>query len=137
MVKKLFTILGASILACALLMGCSSNKLASTFDEETVKTAAEEIVDLVNADDFDTLLNDKSNDEVKAAITSDQMVAAKKQIMDQAGAFTSYKSVVVMGDKKDDKDIAIVVLVAKYENKTVKYTIGFDENMKINTIYMS
>lgn len=134
--KKLFTITTVLLFSLGILTGCGSNKLSDDFDEDAVKTAAEEIVDLVNSEDFDTLLNEKSSDEIKSAITVEQLASVKENTMKNAGEFESYKSEAVVGEKADGKDIAVAVLIVHYENQDVKYTLSFHTDLQLCGIYM-
>lgn len=135
MKKSIITFI-AMILALTMLMGCSSNKLSEDFDEDTLKSSAEEIVDLINNDDFETMINDKSSDEVKEAITVEQMKEAKLKVMKNAGEFQSFESETVLGDELNEEDVAVVIIIAQYENQKVQFTIGYNKDMQMNQIYM-
>lgn len=123
---------------CCLLSGCTGNKLAEDFNKEEVKAAAEEIVELVNSDDFDTIIDVRAEEKLKNALTVEDLEKAKSVVMNDAGEFQSFKSVSVIGekDKTKDQDWAVAIVIAQYENQKVTYTITFDSEMELIGIYM-
>lgn len=120
------------------LAGCSSNKLASEFDEQAVKQAAKSVIEKMNSGNFESITNDMVRDDLKTALSADVLSGAGGQILAGAGAFESYASEAAVGakDQKSGDDYATVIMVAQYANKKVTYTISFDIQMKIIGLYM-
>ena len=59
-----------------------------------------------------------------------------EQNIGNRGAFVEYKSNVAVGAKDSEGvDAAVAVVVAKYENKTVTYTMSYDKEMNLIGFY--
>lgn len=135
-------IIGMTILIMSLfgmlLTGCASTKLSEDFDEATVKSAAEEIVTLLNNNDVETICNEKIDPELSEYFTTDTLQQAIDQYLSDVGAFKEYSKEAVIGTKaqKTKEDCAVAILKAKYENKNITYTISFNKDMKVIGLYM-
>lgn len=130
-----------SILSFALA-GCSastqkSEALSSKFNEATVKSTAESVVSLVNSGDYQKV-SDMVSDSLKTALSADVLKNAVSPVLAKAGDFDSISSDTVSGivDTKTQKEFAVSVVMAKYKNQTVQYTISFDTDMKIEGFYI-
>lgn len=135
MKKKISLISTAFLISLILLSGCAA-KLSSAFDEDKVKNAAENVILMVNEHDTDGLLA-VSATELKTVLTDDvlnQIYATT----DAAGTYEKIDNSTVIGaqDKNTKKDYATSVLKAKYETKSITYTITFDTDMKLAGIYL-
>ncbi len=60
----------------------------------------------------------------------------KEQIGTEWGEFKSFVSVYTGEIKQMGKKFAVTEITALYENRSVTYTISFDEEMKLAGIYM-
>lgn len=120
------------------LAGCGGSKLAAGFDENTVKQAARSAIDKMNAKEYSKITDEMVRDDLKKALSADVLAGAAAQIIGDSGAFDSYANEVVAGSKSKttNEDYAVAVMVAKYANKKVTYTISFDTSMKIVGFYM-
>lgn len=109
-----------------LLSGCTSNKLADIYDEDEVKAKAEEVVALANAGDYETLAS-MFPEELKASITAETFEAAWSEKLTECGEFVEFSKEVILGQKQKDtgEDLAVAVLVAKYENGKAQFTLSF------------
>lgn len=134
--KKILSFVPLLLLILFLLAGCSSNKLSSDFDQETVKTAAEDIITQMNDNDFSSILSDKSSSDLSSALSVDQLSSAKTQIMANAGEFKEFKAESIIGEKNDHEDIAVAVIIAQYENQKVTFTLGFNKDMQLCALYL-
>lgn len=135
--KKIFSILLALSLVLVLFVGCSSPKLSDKFDENNIKTTAENAIKLLNEGNYEKFCTDLPREDLKAAFTVDVMKNAVAQVMPNAGAFVEFSSESIVGQKdKDGNESAVAVIVAKYENQKVTYTISFDEEMKLIGFYL-
>lgn len=121
-----------------LLTGCASTKLSEDFDEATVKSAAEEIVTLLNNNDVETICNEKIDSELSEYFTTDTLQQAIDQYLSDAGAFKEYSKEAVIGTKAQNtkEDCAVAIVKAKYENKSITYTISFNKDMEVIGLYM-
>ena len=79
----------ALILALSLsLMGCSEKPLPEGFDADELGTAAEEIVGLAIAGDYDSIIG-ALREDLKSTITADQLEEGWAPVYEKAGAFVS------------------------------------------------
>lgn len=107
----------------------------SDFEEETVIDAAEKVVNLLDADDFDALKS-LSTDSMKTAVDQTEWDEARASVGEDWGTFQSFGSVYT-GEISDRNGVlAVVQLVAVYENRAVTYTISFNEDMQLAGLYM-
>ena len=139
MKKSVFKKAGALVLACmlcaVLLAGCSGQKLSADFVEADVKTAAGNVISLINNKDSDALLA-LCTVKMKDALTQDVMEKIYEAI-GEGGQFESIESVSVgsQTDKASDEEFAVAVVKAKYEIKTFVFTISFTKQMKLAGLY--
>jgi len=130
--KKFFAALGVLLLVGGIT-GCSrSQELPDDFDENEVKKAAEEVIDLVNAGEYEKLTEEKWNAQLKTALPAEKMSEEMQPVIEELGAFESIENEAVAGgeDKDTEQEFAVVVVKAKYEERKVQFTISFDKNMK-------
>lgn len=133
---KLYRILITILLISVILSACTSTKLADIFDEDSVIDRAKEIVELLNAYDFETV-NAQLRDDLQDQLTITQLQDALEDKLVNAGAFIEYQSSAAVGQtsKSTGEDYATVVLVGKYENATIVFTITMDANLDIVGLY--
>ena len=128
-------------LACLLLftplmlIGCGSQALPDEFDKAEVKEAAVLIVDLINAQDSDSLL-DYSTPRLQAAIPEDvwQDVFAA---IGEGGNFVAIDRLSVRGitERSSGEKFAVVTVRAQYEKQTFVFTISFTAQMMLAGLY--
>lgn len=130
-------ILAAAGLMVFGLTACgASQKLSEDFDENEVKAAAESLIGYINEEDLEGLCSVPMSEPMKGAMTVEQIGAVLEQNIGNRGAFVEYKSNVAIGAKDPDgADAAVAVVVAKYENRTVTYTISYDKEMNLIGFY--
>jgi hypothetical protein len=136
--KKIVIYSFGIILIAGLLASCSGNKLAESFDEETVISAAEEMVALMNEADYETITNEKVREDLREALSVKVLENAAGIILNNTGNFDSFQKKTVVGqkDKSTGEDYAVAILVTKYEKKRVIYTISFNTDMQVIGFYM-
>lgn len=125
------------VLTILVFTGCSSTKLAESFDAATVEEQAKEITDLLIAGEYDKIY-DQMNEEMKALLTSETLKTNMDTMNELTGSFQEYKSTAVIGQKDANtkQDMAVAVIVAVFEKRNVTYTISFDTNMQLAGFYM-
>lgn len=138
--KKLAAIFSL-ILLLFIFSGCtaqSSGKLASSFDESKVKTAAESAISLMNSGDYQKFSDSMVREDLRKSLSADVLKKAADQVMSKAGSFDSFSNATVSGvnDAKAKQDYAVAAVAAKYKNQTVTYTISFDTKMNIVGFYL-
>jgi len=133
-VSKITIILTAAI-CLSLLAGCISTKLSEDFDEDKVKTAAENVIGLVNSQNSEGL-KEICTVQMRDALTDDVMVEIYEAI-GEGGAFDQVSDISVKGstDQSSGEEFAVVTVKAKYEVRTFIYTISFTKQMKLAGLY--
>ena len=132
--------LSAIILVLTLIISlaaCSSNKLADIYNEDEVISRAKKTVEVINTLDYDAMVSEM-RDDLESKITAEQLETAWGPMLDKAGKFVEYKTAVAYGqkDKATSEDYAVVVLVCKYENANLTYTLSMDKDLNIVGMYM-
>lgn len=107
----------------------------SDFEEQTVIDAAEKVVNLLDADDFE-MLKAMSTDSMYKFMDEKTWNEARAQVGENWGAFQSFGSVYTAEIRESGGFYAVVQLVAVYENKAVTYTISFNEKMELSGLYI-
>ena len=137
--KTIKTVLSV-VMVLALSMGmiaCSANKLPEGFVEEDVGTAAEEIVGLATAGDYDSIIL-SLRDDLKSSVTADQLRETWAATYEKAGAFDSITKTVFSStkDKTTGEEYAKVQVIAKHENANLTYTLSFDKDLMLVGLYL-
>lgn len=131
--KSFFVVIGVALLIGSISGCAKSQKLSEDYDENEVKKAAEEVIDLVNAGEYEKLAKEKWNAQLKSALPAETMVSEVQPVIEELGAFKSYGDEAVAGseDKDTEQEFAVAVVKAQYEERKAQYTITFDKNMKV------
>ncbi len=107
---------------------------------QTMEMSAEErtiqILDLLNAGDYDTLCNQYTAKEMLPYMTKDCMETAKNNISDDWGSFVSYGKVYTSEVNQNGITYVVSQVSVSYEHVSVIYTITYDEEDKIAGLYM-
>ncbi|HHW29576.1 MAG TPA: DUF3887 domain-containing protein [Syntrophomonadaceae bacterium] len=126
-------ILALSMIICfGLLTGCAQG-LSSDFDEAEVKSAAENVITMINEKDSEGL-RAMSTAQVKAGLTDD-VLNQMYEAIGEAGTFEQVEDMKVAGATENDTEYAVVVAKAKYEKRSFTYTISFNKDMKLAGLY--
>lgn len=123
------------LIAMLMLTGCNRQALSDNFDETEVKEAAVMIVDLINAQDTDSLI-EFSTPRLRAAITEDvwdDVFAA----ISEGGPFDTIDKLSIRGmtDRSSGEAYAVVTVSAQYEHRIFVFTISFTEKMELTGLY--
>lgn len=115
-----------------LVTGCGAQSLSDKFDEETVKTEAKKAVGYFNEHDYQGIL-DMSSTEFQEAITAEEFVTQCEPYHEKCGAYQEIEKTIVFGssNKSAGQEYAGVIMVGRYADGTIQFTIGFDEEMKL------
>jgi hypothetical protein len=139
MKKQLKAIITATlILALSLsLIGCAGKPLPEGFDSDEVGTAAEEIVGLATAGDYDSIVS-ALREDLKATITADQLKEGWAPIYEKAGAFVSISKATLTGakDNTTNEEYAVVQVLVKHANASLLYTLSFDKDLALVGLYL-
>ena len=134
-VIRLFFFTIMTILIMSLVVGCSGQPLSDDFTEEEVRTAAKDVIYLINDQDADGLLA-LCTVAMKQALT-DEVLAQIFEAIGEGGQFEQVSRMAVGGstDKTSGEVFAVVVANAKYDLKTFTFTITFTRQMKLAGLY--
>lgn len=128
----------ALILALSLsLIGCSEKPLPEGFDADELGTAAEEIVGLAIAGDYDSIIG-ALREDLKSTITADQLEEGWAPVYEKAGAFVSVTKATLSGTKDNatNEEFAVVQILAKHEKASLLYTLSFDKDLALVGLYL-
>lgn len=128
--KKLRLLL-VMALSCVALVGCSSNKLSAAFDEAKLKTASQDIVQMLCNKEYDKL-EEQMGQELKDAGATEQIKELWEPTSQTLGAFDSYEKEAVVGKENQ----ATVVTIAKFKDGKAQFTITYNEDMKLTGFYI-
>ena len=117
-------------LGCAMLVGCSSKKLSEDFNEEELKTTTESVIQMLCNEEYDKIKEMSSQEFIDAGV-ADKIKEVWEPMAKDLGKFDSYKEAVV-----GNGDQATVVIIAKFENGNVKFTISYNKDMKLTGFYI-
>lgn len=112
----------------------SSIDESKIFDIEVLNQKVELVIDCLNTDNYEQLMT-FSNDLMKQSLSYEELNSAILSL----GELGDFKSITRtnFSEVKNKKEImAVGEIVALYEQKSVTYTISFDEDMKLAGLYM-
>jgi len=134
--KKILITLFAIALTLSLA-ACGSNNLADSFSEEEVIANSKSYVETINTLDYEAVVAGLRED-LQSQVTAESLESAWGPLLDEAGKFEKYTTVVVYGqkDQTTQEDYAVCVLVCKYENASRTFTISMDKDYKFVGLYM-
>lgn len=133
--QKVFIFTCLILISSVLLSGCMEQNLSSIFNEEEVEKAGEQVVLLLNQRDSDGLWA-LSDPQLEAALTDD-VLEGIYQVLSGVGPFEGFEQVRVAGmiDRSIGNDFAVATVKARYQNKSLTYTIIFNEQMDLVGLY--
>lgn len=134
--KKIISIMMIAILAVGLF-GCAASKLPDGFNEDDVGTAAQEIVGLATEGDYDSIVA-ALRDDLKGAVTADQLKEGWATIYEKAGAFEEVTKIVFSGtsDKTTGEEYAVAQVIVKHADANLLYTLSFDKDLALVGLYL-
>lgn len=122
---------------CLGLFGCAGKSLPEGFDADEVGSTAEEIVGLATMGDYESIIF-ALRDDLKEAITADQLREGWAETYEKAGAFDSITKVSFSGtaDQTTGEEYAVAQLLVKHENANLVYTLSFDKDLALVGLYL-
>lgn len=127
------------VLLCFILLfgvaGCGGSKLSDAFVEEDVRLAAENVIDYLNQGNAEGILK-LGTPQLQAALTDEVMIKVFADI-GTLGKFEKFEEMSIGGVKSQDgtQNLAVAVAKAKYERKSVIFTISFNESMELAGLF--
>lgn len=129
---KKIKLLAVMILTGVVLTGCgNSSKLGEAYDEEALKTDALGVINMMCDGDYDGVIS-KMTEEVAKAISADALKEGWEPMKEKLGDFKSVDKETVV----DSEGLATVVIIAEFENGKSQFTITYNEDMKLEGLYM-
>lgn len=119
------------------LTACGGSKLSEEYDEQAVLAKAEELVMTANTLDYEAV-HSMLREDLLPALTAQQLESSWGPFLEAAGAFVEITSrtAVTQKSQSTDENYAVAVLVCKYENANLTYTISMDVNLDIVGMYL-
>ena len=135
MIIRRLVMIACSICVLMTSAACNGQSLADGFDEDEVKQLAVEVISMVHEQDSNRL-REISVVQMRNALTDD-VLAGIFEAISEGGAFVSIQDLRVMGstDQTSGEAYAVVVVKAKYEIKSIIYTITFTKQLKLAGLY--
>lgn len=118
-------------LGCVMLGGCSSNKLSDDFNEEELKTTTKEVIQRLCNEEYDKIKEISGKELIDAGVT-EKIKEVWEPMAKDLGKFHSFDKEAVVGNG----DQATVVIISKFENGNVKFTISYNKDMKLTGFYI-
>lgn len=126
-IKMLFLV----FLMGVVLGGCTTSKLSDVYDEEVLKKDAQGIVNMLCDEEYDKVV-DKMSENLKDKISAERLKESLQPIIDKLGNLKSISKEGVIGNG----DLATVVEVVEFDNGKAQFTITYNEDMKLEGLYM-
>lgn len=108
---------------------------STVFQEEQVKTQAEEIITLYSNDDFQAVVA-YMDDEMKQVLNASTLQYAKDQTNQDFGKLLAFGTMYMTEIRQNGSVYAMVQVNVSYTNTSITYTITFDENMKLAGFFL-
>lgn len=128
--KKLINVL-VFMLSLFILSGCSAGRLSDAYNEDKVKTAAEDVINKLNEKDYNGILKD-SSDELKISLPDNKLEETWEGFSKNTGEFKSISKVTLA----EKNGYAVAIINTKYENKNVTFTLSFNKDMRLAGVYI-
>ena len=118
------------ILLTPLIGSCAKGNLPPGFDDEQVQEGAQAIIQLVNREDANGLLA-VSNPKMRETLTTDilhKLAVARLKL----GEYKEIKTITYQtAQDAEGSPLATALVMARYEEETIQYTITFDQDMRL------
>ena len=130
--KGLFGRIAGLCIMILFITACGAQSLPEGFDEETVKAEAERAIGYFNDQDYQGII-DMGSDAFQELLTAEEFAAQSDPYLNKCGEYQEIVKTIVLGnvDQETQKAFGGVVMVGKYKEGTIQFTIAFDEDMKL------
>ena len=139
--KRMTVIVGVSVLVLLLLalyfwwLLPKKTDSGMPFSREEITAKTVEVVELLNADDFETL-KQMALEELHTALTRENIDRARAFVSDDWGEMRSLGTVYAQEVEQKGKHFTVTQVDAIYEKVNVVYTITFDDEGRLAGVYM-
>lgn len=130
--KGILVRIAGMLVVILTLTACGAQSLPDQFDEETVKAEAIKAVDYFNKRDYQSII-DMGSDEFRELITAEDFASQSDPYLEKCGEFQEIAKTITAGnvDQETQQAFGGVVMVGKYKDGTIQFTIAFDEDMQL------
>lgn len=129
MKRILFTV-SVMIAFVLLLTSCgTSSKLPEGFTEEEVKEQTIQDIELACEEGFEAWKS-RFQKALQSSLTEDSYNSFLA-VLKEKGAFKEYGKCAFVGQEQDGKKYAACIMIVEYEEGSIQYTVGYDENMDL------
>ncbi len=132
-IAAIIAVLAAAVLwflPVGMKMGSSGK-----FDSSIIEERSKEMIRLLNAEDFDTMI-DHSDEQMRSILNKEVIDSAKKLAGEDWGDFKEFGKCYMMEQKQRGRVYAFVQINAAYENIGITYTLLFNEDLKLSGLYI-
>lgn len=128
--KKIYSFLVLLLLAIMLLTSCgNSQQLPEGFTKEEVEKQTIKDIDLASSNNYEGWVA-RFQPELQSSLTKDAY-QSYLDILEEKGEFREYGKCAFVGQEQDGKKYAACIMIVKYEDGDVQYTVGYDEDMNL------
>ena len=132
--KKLAVGFGVFVMAVGSLMGCSSLGSGGNEQGEILKEQAMEDIEIAQSKDYESWKSRFAKD-LQSSLTEESYDSYLK-ILEKQGEFKEFGKCTYLGQIKDNKKYGGVIIVVKYEEGNVNYSLAYDEDMNLVSFTM-
>ena len=109
-------------------------ELPEGFDKETVREQAMEDIEIAQSKDYESWKSRFAKD-LQSSLTEESYDSYLK-ILEKQGEFKEFGKCTYLGQIKDNKKYGGVIIVVKYEEGNVNYSLAYDEDMNLVSFTM-
>lgn len=113
------------------VVGCSNSVLSDDYDESTLKSSAQKVLEQLNAGEYQAITDSVSLD-LQNDLSADVIKQAWIQLYEKLGTFDAISNYIISGKE----EYAVVVVLAKYEKGTLQLTLSYNPQMELVGLYM-
>lgn len=124
-------ILVSATLMCYFVMPKNKDlSQSSIFDQAEVEAQAGKVIEYINEENFDGL-KEMSVEDMASIMNKERMDEAKARVSEEWGEYQSITDITTTEMTQRGVTAAVAYVSADYENVQVRYTLAFDEDMKL------
>lgn len=124
-------ILVSATLMCYFVMPKNKDlSQSSIFDQAEVEAQAGKVIEYINEENFDGL-KEMSVEDMASIMNKERMDEAKARVSEDWGEYQSITDITTTEMTQRGVTAVVAYVSADYENVQVRYTLAFDEDMKL------
>lgn len=124
-------ILVSATLMCYFVMPKNKDlSQSSIFDQAEVEAQAGKVIEYINEENFDGL-KEMSVEDMASIMNKERMDEAKARVSEDWGEYQFITDITTTEMTQRGVTAAVAYVSADYENVQVRYTLAFDEDMKL------